>query len=112
MGNVPVCILVFIYSWNERHLCLINNMDCKIYISGEYDKNLCNPGDMKCESCPKRLPSCRSLPDGDEAVQSALWTDLYVTCLLNRTMAVRHCPNGQVFDPNQLHCVSKIPKGQ
>jgi hypothetical protein len=32
MGNVPVCILVFIYSWNERHLCLINNMDCKIYI--------------------------------------------------------------------------------
>ena len=27
-------------------------------------------------------------------------------------MAVRHCPNGQVFDPNQLHCVSKIPKGQ
>jgi hypothetical protein len=44
--------------------------------------------------------------------QSALWTDLYVTCLLNRTMAVRHCPNGQVFDPNQLHCVSKIPKGQ
>jgi hypothetical protein len=25
MGNVPVCILVFIYSWNERHLCLTFN---------------------------------------------------------------------------------------
>jgi hypothetical protein len=50
-------------------------MDCKIYISGEYDKNICKPGDMKCESCPKRLPSCRSLPDGDEAVQSALYQE-------------------------------------
>ncbi|VDI58558.1 Hypothetical predicted protein [Mytilus galloprovincialis] len=91
------------------------NVSCKSRMEPqapcEYDQNLCKPGDMNCELCPKRLPSCRGLPDGDEAVQSALWTDLYVTCLINRTMAVRHCPVGQVFDPSQLHCVSKIPKG-
>ncbi|KAJ8316010.1 hypothetical protein KUTeg_006024 [Tegillarca granosa] len=77
----------------------------------EYDQNICNGSDPNCVPCPKRLPSCQGLSDGDEPVKGEYWTSRYITCLLNRTMAVRNCPHGAVFDPNQLHCVDKIPKG-
>lgn len=80
------------------------------FLSGEYDQNQCPQG-QTCEPCPDRLPSCVGLPDGDQPAAGHRWTDLYVRCYKNRTTEVKHCPNGAVFDPNRLACVSKIKSG-
>ena len=60
--------------------------------------------------CPERLPSCRGLPDGDQPVRNDLWSDRYVTCLINRTMAVNKCPKGAIFDPTLLQCRNTVPQ--
>ncbi|KAL4228860.1 hypothetical protein ACF0H5_011900 [Mactra antiquata] len=76
-----------------------------------YEQNVCKSGDTGCITCSDRLPSCIGLSDGDQPVSGRLWTDIYVRCYKNRTMDVKHCPTGAVFNPNKLACVSKIDKG-
>lgn len=66
---------------------------------------------MNCKKCPERLPSCRGLPDGDQPASGYLWTDRFVTCVQNRTLAVNKCKTGAIFDPTQLNCVEQILPG-
>lgn len=73
---------------------------------------MCPKGDPNCKPCPERLPSCRGLPDGDRPVSTALWTSKYITCLHNRTMAVRDCPPGSVFNPVTLQCMSTVSRSK
>ena len=80
-----------------------------IGVLGEYEQNLCSG--TSCQPCPSRLPSCVGIPDGDRPFPAHLWTDQYITCLSNRTIAVRHCPSGSVFDPARLQCVNRIEQG-
>ena len=80
--------------------------------SGEYEENKCSQGDQACKPCPERLPSCRGIPDGDRPFLMALWTSKYVTCLRNRTMAVRNCPPGSVFNPVTLQCMDAVDKSK
>ena len=47
---------------------------------GEYDQNLCPPGNTSCEVCPDRKPSCVGLPDGAQPFPTRLWMPDYVQC--------------------------------
>lgn len=91
----------------KQHINIYN--DFLLCVLGEYEQNLCSG--TSCQPCPSRLPSCVGIPDGDRPFPAHLWTDQYITCLSNRTIAVRHCPSGSVFDPARLQCVNRIEQG-
>ncbi|VDI54945.1 Hypothetical predicted protein, partial [Mytilus galloprovincialis] len=71
----------------------------------DYTQNRCY-NDPTCQPCSSRLPSCIGKQDGQQAFTGKLWTDLYIQCQQNRTVAVVHCPTYQVFDPHHRQCIS------
>jgi len=87
----------------------LNILTFSISSAGAYSQNLCStlktPG---CEPCPNRLPSCVGQPDGDQPIPGQEWTDQFIHCYRNRTMAVDKCPAGSVFDPDKHICTTKI----
>lgn len=121
--NITICVvswlLIIKSHWTTNikikyQIALVEPRNCNLCdslsISGEYDQNRCNLTDTSCRPCPERLPSCRGLPDGDQPANGFLWTDRFVTCVQNRTLAVSRCNPGAIFDPTQLNCVEQIPK--
>ncbi|XP_052252894.1 uncharacterized protein LOC127859481 isoform X5 [Dreissena polymorpha] len=76
----------------------------------EYDQNKCAPGDSSCTPCPERLPSCIGIQDGAQPFTGREWTQQYMECFRNRTVALNTCPPGSVFEPYQSSCVSRIDK--
>ena len=81
------------------------------FISGQYKQNACPVHDTNCVPCPERLPSCIGMGDGDQPVVARLWSDIHVVCYRNRTLQIKHCPNGAVFEPNRKECISKLTSG-
>ena len=82
------------------------------FISGEYDQNICSPGNSFCAPCKERLPSCIGNPDGAHAFTGLEWTDNYITCYKNRTVGIDKCPTASYFDPRNNGCVSKLNVGE
>ena len=82
------------------------------FISGEYDQNICFPGNSSCAPCQERLPSCIGNPDGAHAFTGLEWTDNYITCYKNRTVGIDKCPTSSYFDPRNNGCVSKLNVGE
>ncbi|KAJ8316009.1 hypothetical protein KUTeg_006023 [Tegillarca granosa] len=80
--------------------------------TGEYKQNLCQKGDQNCEPCPSRLPSCMGQQDGSRPYPNHHWTNLYMTCIQNRTMSVNRCPDKAIFNPNRLQCENKIEQSE
>ena len=78
-----------------------------IFISGEYQQNICSYGDILCTPCRERLPSCRGLSDGNHPVPWKLWSNVYFSCFRNRTIYFGLCEKG-TFDPNRKICISEI----
>lgn len=83
---------------------------CYLYYSGDYTQNLCRKGDGTCPPCPKRLPSCVGVPDGDQPFTGRLWKPQFITCFLNRTILLQQCTNGY-FHPIKKQCLIDVPKG-
>ena len=81
-----------------------------IILTGEYEQNLC-VDNTSCQPCQQRLPSCRGLHDGINAVSGQLWTQRYIECYLNRTISVQRCTEG-LFDPFSLLCTNTIRPGK
>lgn len=77
---------------------------------GEYEQNLCKPGDTKCIPCSSRLPSCVGLPDGVNYFPGKLWTDSFIRCYRNRTVSVEKCSEGY-FHPRKHLCVKTVDRG-
>ncbi|XP_062614311.1 uncharacterized protein LOC134276045 [Saccostrea cucullata] len=73
----------------------------------EYSQFHCNKGNISCKPCPEVHHSCVGLPDGDNAISGFNWTSVYITCLLNRTMAEKACESG-VFDPQKRICTTSV----
>lgn len=84
---------------------------CLFLHTGEYDQNLCEAGNTTCEQCPLRLPSCIGLEDGAQPFPTKLWSSYYIQCYRNRTVAIRQCQTGTIFDPTNQACVSDVPVG-
>lgn len=82
-----------------------------MYNSGEYVQNLCPANNPSCAPCPKRLPSCITLPDNQEAFPGKLWQADYIVCDTNRTMNITTCPQGEYFNPRLKKCMKAVPKG-
>ena len=91
---------IALYTWAET------------FISGEYDQNICSPGNSSCVPCKERLPSCIGKPDGAHAFTGLEWTDNYITCFKNRTVGIDKCPTASYFDPRNNGCVSKLNVGK
>ena len=100
--------------WNTHHQYDEQAVWCNtmIYVSGEYSQNQCAVGDPLCDPCPERLPSCIGKTDGAKPFTGREWTDNYMECYKNRTMALNKCPTGSVFDIYEASCVSKIDKSE
>ena len=61
--------------------------------------------------CPERLPSCKGLDDGKQSFPNQTWSNRYIECYKNRTVAVSHCPRGFIFHHKELRCVQKVHGG-
>ena len=82
-----------------------------LFSVGEYVTNQCpTPVNIGCVPCEERIPSCMSLPDGNNAISGKEYTAYYADCYFNRTMMVRKC-NGGFFDPDLRICVKEINSG-
>nr|XP_034300554.1 uncharacterized protein LOC117681196 [Crassostrea gigas] len=75
----------------------------------EYEQNLCPANNPSCAPCPKRLPSCITLPDNQEAFPGKLWQADYIVCDTNRTMNITTCPQGEYFNPRLKKCMKSVP---
>ncbi|XP_062578132.1 uncharacterized protein LOC134240034, partial [Saccostrea cucullata] len=75
----------------------------------EYTQNLCHLGDKACPPCPKRLPSCVGILNGEQPFPGRLWKPDFVTCLHNRTIYIQYCENGY-FHPVRKQCVINVTK--
>jgi hypothetical protein len=56
------------------------------------------PECMPCEA------NCLGLPDGSNAYPGFVLTPQYLQCLSERTMDIRNCSAGMVFDPQSRVC--------
>ena len=81
-------------------------------VVGEYQQNLCTPGDISCTQCPDRLPSCVGLPDGKRPVPVQLWMTEYIVCYKNRTVNVTQCARDEYFNPRLNTCMKKVQPGR
>lgn len=81
-----------------------------LYISGDYKQNLCMPGDINCQPCTERLPSCEGLGDGSNPHPYHMWGIEYIVCDKNRTIHVDKCSQGY-FNPRTLTCTVTVLKG-
>jgi hypothetical protein len=79
--------------------------------SGEYDQNLCDSTIKNCTKCALRLPSCIGSSDGPNPFPTRLWKKDYISCFLNRTMAISKCQEPQYFNPKLSKCMDHVPKG-
>ncbi|KAL3884669.1 hypothetical protein ACJMK2_024787, partial [Sinanodonta woodiana] len=73
----------------------------------EYQQNQCSSINNTCVPCIERLPSCVGLLDGNQSFSATLWSPEYITCYLNRTISVTHCPTG-IFQPITRTCSNTI----
>ena len=83
----------------------LENFLTGVVFAGEYLHNLCSGTDPNCAPCIERLPSCIGLPDGNNPVLNRTWLAEYIYCYKERTLDVRTCPSGSVFDPYRKQCV-------
>ncbi|KAK3589928.1 hypothetical protein CHS0354_034946 [Potamilus streckersoni] len=57
------------------------------------------------QACQVTKPSCRSLPDGANPFpSSSARSDKYVICRTERTVEIKTCPAGSIFDPSIKGC--------
>lgn len=77
----------------------------------DYEQNICLQGDNSCQPCPERFPSCVGLPDGANPDPRSLWSDSYIRCFHNRTVAVETCPSGY-FNSRTRQCTVYVNPGQ
>ncbi|WAR05418.1 hypothetical protein MAR_020787 [Mya arenaria] len=77
----------------------------------EYTQNQCKTADLACVPCSQRFPSCKGLPDGINGAPGHMWTDMYIQCQKNRTIAVQHCRQG-FFNPFKKQCVENVDPSQ
>ena len=68
--------------------------------------------DVTCIPCLDRLPSCKGLPDGDNAVPGKYWAENYLHCYMNRTLGVQKCDFGFYFHPYKKRCLEVLEKGK
>ncbi|CAL1539215.1 unnamed protein product, partial [Lymnaea stagnalis] len=68
---------------------------------------------QRCLPCEKRFGKCRGRENGVYPVHQDKWTPLFVTCYLQRNIALDECiPPTPIFSPEALDCVSlfEVPK--
>lgn len=82
-----------------------------IFLTGQYNQNLCKINSPSCIPCPERLPSCLGIPDGLQVHPQRLWTAWYIVCDRNRTIEINKCQHGQIFDPQRRQCVTADKTG-
>lgn len=83
-----------------------------LYISGQYQQNLCPVGDLSCAACPSRLPSCVGAQNGYKEFPTRLWKSDFVKCFLNRTTEINKCPPNEYFNPRLKQCMEKVLPGE
>ncbi|XP_071165551.1 uncharacterized protein [Mytilus edulis] len=76
----------------------------------DYLQNHCPPNVTNCVPCEDRLPTCKSLNDGNNAYPGRPVSEYYINCFSNRTVSVEAC-QVSLYDPVRRRCSSKINSG-
>ncbi|XP_069104084.1 LOW QUALITY PROTEIN: uncharacterized protein [Argopecten irradians] len=73
----------------------------------DYLQNHCPPNYPGCQPCEERLPSCVSLPDGNNPFPGRPSSEFYIQCFQNRTVSVEACQVSQ-YDHSIRSCSPQI----
>lgn len=80
-------------------------------VLGDYLQNHCQPNsNSSCVACEDRLPSCKTLKDGNNPYPDRPISEYYINCVQNRTVSVEACQVSR-YDPVRRKCSTTIDPG-